>query len=130
MPAKLYIGSYTEEEIKDILAGDGHVRYYEFDGSLYHATSTSPYCLGESDAILYHLAGFLTIVQKQRTHYDRIGAVVLKNVTERMDEDNPLSSYISKMKKCGKDVYIFSSDNAVSRHLYLSVKTIVPRNNE
>lgn len=52
MTSKLFIGKYTKEEIKSILAEDGYTTCIEFDGNRYNANSTLPYCLGMSDVIL------------------------------------------------------------------------------
>ena len=94
-------------------------------GGRYNANSTLPYCLGMSDVILYHLAGFMTILEKHQATQVDTRPIVLCGITERMDEDNPLSSYLSKMKKYGRDVYVFASNNdTVTRGLFLSVREV------
>ena len=126
MTSKLFIGKYSKEEIKSILEKDGYTNYFEFDGSIYKANSTLPYCLGISDVILYHLAGFVTILEKHQATQLDTRPIVLCGITERMDENNPLSSYLSKMKKYGRDIYIFASNNdEVTRGLFFAVRGVI-----
>ena len=126
MTSKLFIGEYTKEEIKSILAEDGYTNYFEFDGNRYNANSTLPYCLGMSDVILYHLAGFMTILEKRQATQLDTRPIVLCGITERVDENNPLSSYLSKMKKYGRDIYIFASYNdEVTRGLFFAVRGVI-----
>ena len=126
MTSKFFIGEYTKEEIKSILAEDGYTNYFEFDGNRYNANSTLPYCLGMNDVILYHLAGFITILEKRRATQLDTRPIVLCGITERMDENNPLSSYLSKMKKYGRDIYIFASYNdEVTRGLFFAVRGVI-----
>ena len=126
MTSKLFIGKYSKEEIKSILEKDGYTNYFEFDGSIYNANSTLPYCLGISDVILYHLAGFMTILEKHQATQLDTRPIVLCGITERMDENNPLRSYISKMKKHGRDIYIFATNNdEVSRGLFFAVRGVI-----
>ena len=126
MTSKFFIGKYSKEEIKSILEKDGYTNWFEFDGSIYNANSTLPYCLGMSDVILYHLAGFMTILEKRQATQLDTRPIVLCGITERMDENNPLSSYLSKMKKYGRDIYIFSSYNdEVTRGLFFAVRGVI-----
>ena len=125
MTFKLFIGRYTKDDIKFILAEDGYNSYFEFDGGCYNAGSTLPYCLGMSDVILYHLAGFMTILEKHKATQLDIRPIVLCGVTERMDENNPLSSYLLKMEKYGRDIYVFASNNdEVAKRLSVVVQKI------
>ena len=126
MTSKLFIGEYTKEEIKSILAEDGYTNCFEFDGSIYNANSTLPYCLGMSDVILYHLAGFMTILEKRQATQLDTRPIVLCGITERIDENNPLSSYLLQMKKYGRDIYIFASYNdEVTRGLFFDVRGVI-----
>ena len=126
MTSKLFIGKYTKEEIKSILAEDGYTNCFEFDGNRYNADSTNPYPLGISDVILYHLAGFMTILEKHQATQLDTRPIVLCGITERMDENNPLSSYLSKMKKYGRDIYVFASNNdEVTRGLFFAVRGVI-----
>ena len=131
MTSKLFIGEYSKEEIKAILEKDGYTNWFEFDGSIYNANSTLPYCLGMSDVILYHLAGFMTILEKHQATQLDTRPIVLCGITERIDENNPLRSYISKMKKYGRDIYIFASNNdEVTRGLFFAVRGVICYKNE
>lgn len=111
MKSKLFIGKYSKEETQSILEKDGYMSSFEFDGSIYNADSTFPYCLGLSDVILYHLAGFMTLLEKHKASEDGTRPILLFGITERLDADNPLEAYISKMQKYGRDIYIFSTYN-------------------
>lgn len=131
MTSKLFIGEYSKEEIRAILEKDGYTNCFAFDGSLYNAGSTLPYCLGISDVILYHLAGFMTILEKNRATQIDTRPIVLCGITERMDENNPLKSYLSKMKKYGRDIYIFATNSdEVSRSLFFAVRGVICYKNE
>lgn len=127
MKMKLLIGHYTEEEMESVLKADGYANWLEFDGSRYRGDSTAPYCLGASDVILYHLAGFMTILEKHPATEGDTRPIVLRGVTERLDEDNPLKAYVTRMKKYGRDLYIFAENrDAATQSLYLAMRgTIV-----
>ena len=59
---------------------------------------------GNPESRTYHLAGFMTILEKRRATQLDTRPIVLCGITERVDENNPLSSYLSKMKNYGRDL--------------------------
>ena len=119
MQAKLFIGAYQKADRDAVLKAEGYRSCIAFDGSL--CKTPLPFCLSQSDAIFYHLAGFMTILEKKCCD---TRPILLYNVTEYLDEDCNLAAYISKLKKFGTDILIFSENNTVAKSLILSVRVV------
>ena len=122
MTERLYVGRYSKSDIEEVLRSFGYNRAIIFDGAEFRGTRL-PFDMGESDRMIYHLAGFLTVLDKRVTRLNEI-PIVLFNVTEYLDESVDLEKYIAKIRKYGRDIFIFSTENEVQRGLILSVKLV------
>ena len=121
MTARLFVGRYEMKDIDATLASFGYNSAIIFDG--YECGMVkNPFMLSESDNVIYHLAGFLTVLDKKISKGGDDRPIVLYNVTERLDESTSLEKYIAKIRKYGRDVFIFSESNEVQRGLILSVR--------
>ena len=66
---------------------------------------------------------FLEVLEKKISRGDE-RPIVLMNVTERLDESEGkfLKGYLKKLKRYGRDIFIFSDKNNLQRDLILDVR--------
>ena len=120
MIERLFVGRYEKKDTSLVLESFGYNSAICFDGNEFRKAKV-PFELSDSDNIIYHLAGFLTVLDKKVSRIDE-RPIVLINVTEYLDESTQLKKYITKLKKYGRDIFIFSTKNEVQSGLVLSVR--------
>ena len=122
MIERLYVGRYEKKDTSLVLGSFGYNSAIYFDGEDYRGAKT-PEPLGESDALKYHLGEFLEVLEKKISRGDE-RPIVLMNVTERLDESEGkfLKGYLRKLKRYGRDIFIFSEKNNLQAELILDVR--------
>ena len=122
MTERLFVGRYKKKDTSLVLGSFGYNSALVFDGEDYRGAKT-PEPLGESERIKYHLSEFLKVLEKKISRGDE-RPVVLMNVTERLDESEGkfLKGYLKKLKRYGRDIFIFSDKNNLQRDLILDVR--------
>ncbi len=124
MIERLFVGRYKKKDTSLVLGSFGYNSAIVFDGEDYKGVKT-PEPLGESDALKYHLGEFLELLEKKISRGDE-RPIVLLNVTERLDESEGkfLQEYLRKLKRYGRDIFIFSTKNEVQSGLVFSVRLV------
>ncbi len=122
MIERLYVGRYEKKDTSLVLGSFGYNSALVFDGEDYKGVKT-PEPLGESDTLKYHLGEFLELLEKKISRGDE-RPIVLLNVTERLDESEGkfLQEYLRKLKRYGRDIFIFSEKNNLQSDLILYVR--------
>ena len=122
MIERLFVGRYKKKDTSLVLGSFGYNSAIFFDGEDYRGAKT-PEPLGESDALKYHLGEFLGVLEKKVSRGDE-RPIVLLNVTERLDESEGkfLQGYLRKLKRYGRDIFIFSEKNNLQSDLILYVR--------
>ena len=122
MTERLFVGRYKKKDTSLVLGSFGYNSALVFDGEDYRGAKT-PEPLGESEKIKYHLGEFLKVLENKISRGDE-RPIVLMNVTERLDESEGkfLKGYLKKLKRYGRDVFIFSEKNNLQRDLILDVR--------
>lgn len=122
MIERLYVGRYEKKDTSLVLGSFGYNSAIYFDGEDYRGAKT-PEPLGESDVLKYHLGEFLEVLEKKISRADE-RPIVLMNVTERLDESEGkfLQGYLRKLKRYGRDIFIFSEKNNLQSDLILYVR--------
>ena len=122
MIERLYVGRYEKKDTSLVLGSFGYNSAIYFDGEDYRGAKT-PEPLGESDALKYHLGEFFEVLEKKISRGDE-RPIVLMNVTERLDESEGkfLQEYLRKLKRYGRDIFIFSEKNNLQSDLILYVR--------
>lgn len=122
MIERLFVGRYEKKDTSLVLESFGYNGAIVFDGNDFKGVKTlEP--LGESDALKYHLREFLGALEKKVSRGDE-RPIVLLNVTERLDESEGkfLQEYLRKLKRYGRDIFIFSEKNNLQDDLILYVR--------
>ena len=122
MIERLFVGRYEKKDTSLVLGTFGYNSAIYFDGNDFKGVKT-PSPLGESDALKYHLGEFLEVLEKKISRGDE-RPIVLMNVTERLDESEGkfLKGYLKKLKRYGRDIFIFSEKNNLQSDLILDVR--------